>query len=626
MRWPKGGREVTTTAASRARAAARPRVGSQGLGRLADWGLAGLVVAVVGMIIVPLPTFLIDILISANFTLAVALVLLVVTIGEPRRFAAFPTVLLLSTLYRLALNVSSTRLILLQADAGDVIRSFGQAVVRGNFVVGVIVFLVITVVQYVVIARGAERVAEVAARFALDALPGKQLAIDADLRAGVLRGDDASRRRGVLERESQLYGAMDGAMKLVKGDAIAGILITIVSVVGGLVIGVGQRGLGIGDAFRTYALLAIGDALVSQIPALLCAMAAGLLVTRVAGDAGPRALGGDIVAQVLAEPRALWAAAGGITLLGLVPGLPALPFLLLAGVTALVARAAPGRAEVTEREQRAGPPRAATVEIGGATAAEAAQLERSLTERMYDELGVLAGLAVVLAPDRSPGFWRVRLGDVPVAEGRHDGNLVPAVLPLLHRHAAELLGLEETERLVRAVEKEQPALVREVVPRLVSLPVLAEVLGRLVAEGVSVRDLRTILGALARAPRDAGAGVLVERTRAALRRQITHQVTRGNPALAALRLDDDIEDAIREAVRQDDRLALEPELRRDIVLAVGKAASAGAGVSVLVAPAAIRRHARDLLAAEHPGLAVVAYDELLPDVTVETTTVSCAGI
>ena len=229
-------------------------------------------------------------------------------VGAHLELSTFPTLLLLTTLYRLALNVSSVRLILLQANAGRVIHAFGAFVVRGDYVVGFAVFLILTIVQYVVISRGAERVAEVAARFTLDAMPGKQLAIDADLRAGAIDANEARRRRDALSKEAALYGALDGAMRFVKGDAIAGLLILAISMIGGLVIGVMQRGMSLVEAARVYTLLTIGDGLVSQLPALLISTAAGLVVTRVASDEDGGTLGPDLARQLL-RPRALVATA-----------------------------------------------------------------------------------------------------------------------------------------------------------------------------------------------------------------------------------------------------------------------------------------------------------------------------
>ncbi|HEU4536969.1 MAG TPA: FHIPEP family type III secretion protein, partial [Polyangiaceae bacterium] len=243
--------------------------GAFGLGRRlggAEAALTCCVIATVALLVVPLPTFLLDLLLAANLSLSVAVLLVVLYVHDALGVATFPTLLLVTTLFRLALNVSSSRLILLQADAGEVIRAFGQFVVRGNYVVGGVIFLILTVIQFVVIAKGSERVAEVGARFTLDAMPGKQMAIDAELRAGSIDGAEARRRRRQLSRESQFYGAMDGAMKFVKGDVVASLVITAVNLLGGLAIGVAQRGMSAEAALKRYGLLTIGDGLVTQIP------------------------------------------------------------------------------------------------------------------------------------------------------------------------------------------------------------------------------------------------------------------------------------------------------------------------------------------------------------------------
>jgi type III secretion protein V len=238
-------------------------------------------------------------------------------------------VLLLTTLFRLSLSVASTRLILLQANAGEVIRAFGTFVVRGNYIVGAVVFLVLTLIQFIVIAKGSERVAEVGARFALDAMPGKQMAIDAELRSGTIDGSEARRRRRQLSRESQFYGAMDGAMKFVKGDVVASLVILVVNILGGLGIGVGIKGMSIVDALKRYGLLTIGDGLVTQIPALVLSTAAGVLVTRVASEEADTPLGEELARQLLGVPKALQVAAVFVLLLAAVPGLPAAPFLVI---------------------------------------------------------------------------------------------------------------------------------------------------------------------------------------------------------------------------------------------------------------------------------------------------------
>ncbi|HEX7671545.1 MAG TPA: flagellar biosynthesis protein FlhA [Polyangiaceae bacterium] len=305
----------------------------------ADAALAVLVVGVVGLMVVPLPTWLLDVLLASNLAISAAILLVTLYVGSALEIATFPTLLLITTLIRISLNVSSTRLILLHGDAGEVIRAFGSFVVSGNFVVGGVVYLILTIVQFVVVAKGSERVAEVGARFTLDALPGKQLAIDAELRSGSLDIAGARTRRRQLERESHFYGAMDGAVKFVKGDVVASVLIAVVNIVGGVAIGVGQRGLTLGAALERYGLLTIGDGLVCQIPALLLSVAAGILVTRVASEEPGTALGAELSLQLFGVPRALGIAALLVLGLAVVPGLPAVPFLVIGVVLGVAARA-----------------------------------------------------------------------------------------------------------------------------------------------------------------------------------------------------------------------------------------------------------------------------------------------
>jgi type III secretion protein V len=302
-----------------------------------DIVLAVLIVSIIFMMILPLPTPLVDVLIGINMTISATLLMVAMYLPTPLAFSSFPSVLLVTTLFRLGISIATTRLILLQGDAGHIIETFGNFVVGGNLIVGLVVFLILTIVQFVVITKGAERVAEVAARFSLDAMPGKQMSIDADLRAGTIDMDEARKRRSVVEKESQLYGAMDGAMKFVKGDAIAGLIIVAVNLLGGILIGTMQRGLTAGEAVNVYSILTIGDGLIAQIPALFIAICAGMIVTRVqTGEGGPSNVGKDIGAQVLAQPRALLIAAAVALGMGLIPGMPTLTFGTLAVVVGLV--------------------------------------------------------------------------------------------------------------------------------------------------------------------------------------------------------------------------------------------------------------------------------------------------
>ncbi|MFW5992482.1 MAG: FHIPEP family type III secretion protein, partial [Halanaerobiaceae bacterium] len=285
------------------------------------------VVGIIVMFIIPLPTFLMDLLLATNITFSMVVILVSIYIQEPLQVSVFPSLLLFATLFRLGLNVSTTRLILGQGFAGNIIMSFGNFVVGGNYVVGFIIFLILVVIQYVVITKGAERVAEVAARFTLDAMPGKQMSIDADLNAGIINEKEAQEQREKIRQEADFYGAMDGASKFVKGDAIAGIIITVINIIGGLIIGMMQQGMSFGDAAQTYTLLTVGDGLVSQIPALLISTATGMIVTRAASESN---MGADMSGQLMSQPKPLWISAGVLSILGFVPGLPTTPFLVLA--------------------------------------------------------------------------------------------------------------------------------------------------------------------------------------------------------------------------------------------------------------------------------------------------------
>jgi flagellar biosynthesis protein FlhA len=311
--------------------------------RVTQLGVPVGIVFIVVMLVVPLPAILLDLLIAINITGALLILLTSMFIARPLDFAAFPAVILVMTLFRLALNVSATRLVLLDAYAGKVIDTFGHFVVGGSLLVGIIVFAILLVIQFVVITNGAGRVAEVGARFTLDAMPGKQMAIDADLNSGLIDEEEARRRRREVHAEADFYGAMDGASKFVKGDAIAAIVITLVNLLGGFGVGVAQKGMPFGDAVTTYSLLSIGDGLVSQIPALLLSVATGLIVTRSVGEAD---MGTDIVRQIMSHRTPLRVAGFAALSLCLIPGLPKIPFILAGGVVLLASTRVPDESEV----------------------------------------------------------------------------------------------------------------------------------------------------------------------------------------------------------------------------------------------------------------------------------------
>jgi type III secretion protein V len=611
-----------------------------GTRRWPELAIAAVVIAVVAMLIVPLPRPVLDALLTFNIGLAVALLMAAVFSPRPLSFASFPTLLVITTLFRVGLEVSATRLILSEGDAGEVVHAFGSSVVGANLVVGLVVFAVITLVQLIVVARGAERVAEVSARFALDAMPGKQMAIDAEQRAGAIDADTARRRRTDLERESQLYGAMDGAMRFVKGDAIAAIVIVVINLIGGLVIGIGQQGMTAGAAVAKYSLLSIGGGLVAQIPSLLVAVAAGLLVTRVAST-GDRALGEDLPAQLGGQPRVLAGTALLLVALGLVPGLPMTPFLLLglfAAVFAyLAARATPASTAVLDEPgadgvrgarlalrlspalhaRFAARPAALHAALASVRAEVTAATGVPLAPMAIVRDGALSDAEVALAIDATPVAWFA-------AESVEDitSKLPAALAPLV----PELLGVDRVATLVERAAVTAPVLVREVVPRTVSLPVLTEVLRGLVREHVPIDDVAAVLEAIALAPAPQGGFTprevpgLIEHLRGSLRRQISARwAPRGQ--LAVYTIDAMIEDAVRSAVDRRDGmviLALEPAIAQDIVAAVKTRLGTNGASAVILTSSDVRRHLRSLLAPELPGVAVLAAHELAPGTAIKT--------
>jgi type III secretion protein V len=659
-------RKPASAGESVVRTARLPRILTLGGGAHggADIALALLVLVVVALMIVPLPTWLLDLLLAANLSSSVAILLVVLYVPDALGIATFPTLLLLTTLVRLALNISSARLILLQADAGEVIRAFGHFVVRGNYVVGSVVFLILTIVQFVVIAKGTERVAEVAARFVLDAMPGKQMAIDAELRTGSIDSVEARRRRNALSRESQFYGAMDGAMKFVKGDVIASLVVTLVNIVGGLAIGVAQRGMPIEIALKRYGLLTIGDGLVSQIPALVLSTAAGILVTRTASEEPGASLGQELARQLLSVPKAISMAAMFVALLALVPGLPAIPFLAIGAALYITARARSAQIAREEQERSSDPRFHASSEQKNApflpivvpwSVEVSVDLEDillemrapdgtrkrglragslALREHIFVELGVPLPMPCVrVNPSLPARHVLVSLHEIPaslleVPRGLTESDIASwaeaAARGVLRARAADFFGLAETQRLLDELEQRAPALVRNVIPKPVSLTLFTEILRRLVDEGVSVRDLRTILEALSTfATTEKDPLTLTEYVRGHLRRALTYRVARGGSSLGVYLLDSIIEDTIRHAITRTPNgtyLALAPEPARDILKAIRRAleqvtAADESGLSpVILTQPDIRRYVRKLIETELPAITVLSFAELLPEI------------
>ena len=678
-----------------------------------DLVLAFLLIAITFMMIIPLPPALMDVLQAVNLGISAILLMVAVYIRSPLAFVSFPSLLLLTTLFRLALGIASTRLILLEANAGDIIQTFGDFVVAGNLIVGAVVFLILTIVQFVVITKGSERVAEVAARFSLDAMPGKQMSIDGDMRAGVIDMQEARRRRSMVERESQLYGAMDGAMKFVKGDAIAGLISIFVNLIGGIAIGSLQQGMPIGEAVGVYSILTIGDGLVGQIPALFTAMTAGFIVTRVSSEESETDLGSEIGTEVTAQPRALIVGAFIMLLFAAIPGFPAHIFIILAvacGAGGWTLLRAARRAAEQPADPFAGGGTLAAAQPGGAPAPQRRpgqeQDEFSLTvplildvapslqaalqpavlsdelgkvrRALYFDLGVpFPGISLRLNDALREGSYAVLVHEVPCGEGTlrpaevlvRDGSetlellgiphqtdrpFLPGVTTvwvanehatalktagvavmdpaavlcwhvghLLRRHAEEFIGVQEARFLLTRTEERFPELVKEA-QRVLPLQRIAEVLQRLVGEGISIRNMRAILTALCDwGQKEKDTVLLTEHVRGALKRQICYRFAAGLNTLPAYLLTPELEDTIRAAIRQTSAgsyLALDPRVTRQILDRLRTATGAGARQArkpVLLTSMDIRRYVRRIIEAEHQELPVLSYQELTPEITVQ---------
>ena len=621
--------------------------------RYSDLVIVAGVIAIVALMVLPLPLWLIDLLVAANIASGLLLLLLGIYIASPLEFSVFPSVLLMTTLFRLSLSIATTRMILLHADAGHIIATFGKVVAGGNLVVGLVVFLIITVVQFIVIAKGAERVAEVAARFSLDAMPGKQLSIDSDLRSGLIDKDEAKRRRKSLEMESKLHGSLDGAMKFVKGDAIAGIVIIAINLLGGLAIGVMQQDLAIGIAMNKYSILTIGEGMVAQIPALLGAMAAGLIVTRTS-DEDDKHLGDSIRKQMMGKPRVLIVAGGICLMMAAVPGFPAPVFIVLALVTAgsgilltpslrerLRQSKVPAVGSLIRRmdvpqqvattalpQQRPAVPLLLRVPAP-LLAAEAARTLTTNLEGLLEEFHLNLGLALPRihvhgeTGDAIAGRWELLAFEVPIAQGNlpreqpHTALIDPIRLAL-RRNAPLFLGVQDTTNMLTRASADMPDVIKEVLRTLPLLRV-AEVLRRLVSEQVSIRNLRDILEALSEgSQRDKEAHSLTEFARIALRRQISHRVA-PQGKLSAIMLQPALEDMLRQAVRVSggvSQLALEPDTARRIAESISKSVGRNRPAAIIT-PIDIRWHLRKLIEPECFDTPVLSYHELMPTLQLE---------
>jgi flagellar biosynthesis protein FlhA len=676
-----------------------------GARRASDLALAGAVVGILAMMVVPLPSALLDVMLTTNISLSLLVLLVAMYILRPIEFSVFPSLLLVLTLFRLALNVASTRLVLLHGHegpdaAGSVIGSFGQFVVGGNYVVGFVVFLILVVIQFVVITKGAGRIAEVAARFTLDAMPGKQMAIDAELNAGLVTEREARVRRETIAREADFYGAMDGASKFVRGDAVAGLIITAINILGGLTIGALQQGLPLTQAFETYTILTIGDGLVTQLPALIVSTASGIVVTRAAAASE---LSSDLLGQLTERPRALGTAAGIIGGFALIPGLPTVPFLVVAGVLWLAAAGlrrraarraattAPAVEDAAERKPRVesvDPIDLLALEVGynliplvdAKQGGDLLERVKSLRRTFSEELGfVIPPVRIRDNLELRPNAYAVRLKGMIIGQGEvYPGRLlamnpgtatreleglevreptfgVPAVWiaagardearaagytvvdagtvvathvsELVRREAPALLTRQAVQELLDGIKASHPACLEGLVPALLPLGAVHKVLQLLLAEEVSIRDLPTVLEALADlAPQTKDPAVLAEWTRTAIPASVVQPYLVNGTALSPLVVRPGAERLLRDGFQRGDggigALVLDPAATRVFVEAVAQAIErrgAVPGRPCLLVPQDLRPHVRRLLSRTFPHLGVLSFADVPSSITLTTS-------
>jgi flagellar biosynthesis protein FlhA len=665
------------------------------------------VIAIVIIIVIPVPLGVVDVLLSFNISLALLILVLSMYIKEALDFAVFPSILLITTLFRLSLNITTTRYILAQGDAGSVIETFGNFVMQGNAIVGFIVFVIIVLVQFLVITKGAERVAEVAARFTLDAMPGKQMAIDADLNTGLIDDVEARDRRKKIQQEADFYGAMDGASKFVKNDAIAGILITLINIMAGLVIGVAIAGMSFGDAIQKYTLLTVGDGLVTQIPALLISTATGITVTRAASEGN---LGGDIIKQLFQQPTVMLIISGVLFFLGITP-LPTFPFLILSIVflfMGLTLRRALAKVTIEdepdtareELEEKRKPenvmpllnvdPIELEFGYGILPLADASQggdlfdrlvmirrqcalemgivvpmirlrdniqlepnqyvikirgIEITSGEIMFDHYlamnpgtadGILEGIDTVEPAFGLPAKW---INEQEREKAEMAGYTVvdpPSIIAthlteIIKKHAFELMGRQDVKKLIDNVKEENSVLVDELIPNQMSLGEIQKVIVNLLKEGISVRDMVTILETLAdysTITRDTD--MLTEYVRQSLARAITRQFITSQP-FRVIVLDKALEQTIMSSLKQTESgtyVNLEPDTMQRVLNSLSKQVqkliSIGEQPIVLTAPV-VRIYFKRISEQLSSDLVILSYNEIDASVEIESIGVVSAA-
>lgn len=664
-----------------------------------------IIVLLLSMMILPLPPVALDVLFSFNIALSIMVLLIGLQTTKALDFIAFPTVLLVTTMLRLSLNVASTRVVLTEGHtgpdaAGKVIEAFGHFLIGGNYAVGVVVFVILTIINFTVVTKGAGRIAEVGARFTLDAMPGKQMAIDADLNAGLIGEDEARRRRAEIGQESEFYGAMDGASKYVRGDAVAGILVTIINIVGGLIVGMAQHDLAFGDAVSNYTLLAIGDGLVAQIPSLIISVAAGVVVSRVANTED---IGGQLMTQLFSNPKVMYVTAGIVGSMGMIPGMPNFAFLLLASVLAGMAYIVSVRASQAEIEPEIeeiieAPLEAEEASWNDVTPVDIVGLEvgyrliplvdklqggdllkriKGLRKKFAQEIGFLAPTVHIRDNlELKPSGYRITLKGVEIATGEShhgqylaiDPGMVTGTLPgqattdpafglpavwieasirdeaqsmgytvvdagtviathlnhIINTHAAELLGRQEVQLLLDHISKESPKLIEDLVPKVISLSIIQKVLQNLLAEGVHIRDMRTIVETLSEyASQTQDTGELTSVVRVQLGRAIVQQLFPTGNELTVMTLDNNLERLLMQAIQNNNTgSAIEPGMAETLsrqAEAAAKQQEQMGMTPVLLVSAPLRAALSKFLRRAIPHLRVLSHEELPDSKTIRVT-------
>jgi flagellar biosynthesis protein FlhA len=662
-------------------------------------------IMILGIMVVPLPPMILDLFLALSIAVSIAVLLMSVYARKPLDFSTFPSVILITTLLRLSLNVASTRNILIHGAtdgtkaAGHIIEAFGEFVVGGNYAVGIIIFLILVVINFIVITKGAGRVAEVSARFTLDAMPGKQMAIDADLNAGLIDDKEAKRRRAEVAQEADFYGSMDGASKFVRGDAIAGILITAINIVGGIIVGVAQNDMAFSDAARTFTLLTVGDGLIAQIPALIISTAAGIITTR---NSNSEALGSQVNEEFKAHPKAFYITAAAISFFGIIPGFPALPFFVIGSLIGFAGfkiekskeldKVAASSSAIQESKSKSEtlesllPVELVQLEVGyGIVNIVDAEQNGDLLERISHIRKQFAMDWGVIVPsvrikdnlELKPCAYSIKLKGIEIAKGELMADHMMAMDPgtvieqmegietkepvfglpaiwineerkdeaqyngytvvdlstivathlteVLKTNLSELFGRQELVRLLDNFKEENPKVVSDLIPDIVPLGVVLKVLQCLLREGVSIRDLRTILETLAEfgtTSKDPEA--LTEYVRQSLYRTITEKIRDSQGDVPLFTLDKSLEETVARSILQTDQgtqLNMDPKVTQTILASlhdkIEEATSQGEKMVVLCSPV-IRRHFKKLTEKFIPNMTVVSHNELSPEVNIRS--------